>query len=449
MPVNEEGVEDSLRTVKEDLHEYRVFDFESNDYFTLTEYPMIRRNKPLSLLTLQIRETDGTKRVYYEISGRHSLDHWERAETPGFQTCRLLLESMRDLFADLEECLLCLEQVDFRKEDIYVSADRRIQWIYLPGKDEKIRERMEELLIWLLSILDYGDRTALDLICGSLQSLKSEGLDREILDRILEEKNERIEGKADEERTYKEDRKRKAEADIEWVGEEKDTGKPEMKKGRKLQVKQAVILSLLIPDMAACGYLIYCVSLRGSTVFLTLCLLVVLLIFLVLCTIGFRLFPVSREPDRISPDNEDDFDRERKYDFDTEWKDEDSEEIFRRLEDFRDKGEETVLLSSRRMTPGAVLLRKDGTESIEISMIPFYVGSEEALNHLVLKNRAVSRQHAVIDRRERGAYYLEDLHSRNSTFAGRRRLVPEKPVILEDGQEISFADEPWIFHFSG
>jgi len=457
-----------MKIIKEDLHTYAVCDFQENDYYLNTEYPAIRRNHPLSLLPVQIREIDGRKELYYEISGRHPLDQTGDAGMMGYRECRLFLKSLRALFQDLEDYMLSLDQVDFRKEEIYVGAEYRIQWIYLPDKPEDIRAGMEELFLWLLSVLDYRDREAMEISCGALHRLKGEGLDLESIDQLLEGKEETtvetpalsvtgiyggFTGDPAEEKqgTGKdilpadEPGKKKSR---EGKKSKKRKDRKEEKKG-KTGIRLAVYLFFLFLDMAAFGYLVYCIYLRGSTIFLTACFIAVLLLFVLLFRIGVRLFPSLQGESllpgetiqaEVRPAPEEDL-----------WKirpgREKPADIFKEIEGYWEQGNETILLSTSSRTKKPVLHEVSTGESVRVRVVPFYIGSGQGLNQLPLKNRAVSRQHAVIDRGDEGEYYIEDLDSKNGTFLDQKRICPEKPEILREGSQISFADDEWTVTF--
>jgi serine phosphatase RsbU (regulator of sigma subunit)/pSer/pThr/pTyr-binding forkhead associated (FHA) protein len=64
-------------------------------------------------------------------------------------------------------------------------------------------------------------------------------------------------------------------------------------------------------------------------------------------------------------------------------------------------------------------------------------------NDLVLPDRAVSRQHALIEARPDGSLWLTDLGSRGGTLRNRRALSPRHPVRLEAGDLIAIG--PWRF----
>jgi adenylate cyclase len=63
---------------------------------------------------------------------------------------------------------------------------------------------------------------------------------------------------------------------------------------------------------------------------------------------------------------------------------------------------------------------------------------------VLLDSRAVSRLHALIQRRDAGDYFLVDLGSRNGSFVNGRRV--SVPVRLSDEDRLVFAEQEFIFH---
>ena len=189
-------------------------------------------------------------------------------------------------------------------------------------------------------------------------------------------------------------------------------------------------------DLAAFLYLCYCVSIRGSTIFLTLCLTIVILLFVIMLTKGLTNLPKKEVSEATGSDKEKSQDEYKDIwedDFQKKW----GEESY----------DETVFLSLPSNFNKPFLSSRNSNQSIEIQVLPFYIGSEAGLNQLSIKNRAVSRQHAVITRGEEDGYYLKDLGSTNGTSVNRKKALPEELILLKEGDEICFADDRWTFHF--
>lgn len=58
---------------------------------------------------------------------------------------------------------------------------------------------------------------------------------------------------------------------------------------------------------------------------------------------------------------------------------------------------------------------------------------------VIIKDPSISRQHGRVTRRD-GAFFIEDLKSRNGTYLNNRRLEPNVPAALSHGDRVKFCD---------
>ncbi|MGB3292789.1 MAG: adenylate/guanylate cyclase domain-containing protein [Phormidesmis sp.] len=65
-------------------------------------------------------------------------------------------------------------------------------------------------------------------------------------------------------------------------------------------------------------------------------------------------------------------------------------------------------------------------------------------NNLVLGDRWISRNHAMLQCMDTGEYYLIDLGSRNGSFINGRRV--SIPVTLRDGDDVTFGQTRFVFY---
>ena len=72
------------------------------------------------------------------------------------------------------------------------------------------------------------------------------------------------------------------------------------------------------------------------------------------------------------------------------------------------------------------------------------IGKLELASDAVIPVATVSRVHAKIRKRE-DAYYLADLNSRNGTAVNGKMLPGGEEWLLQDGDEIDFAQARYIF----
>ena len=66
------------------------------------------------------------------------------------------------------------------------------------------------------------------------------------------------------------------------------------------------------------------------------------------------------------------------------------------------------------------------------------------VNTIVLESPKISRRHALIHLQNIGEFWLIDFGSSNGTFLNKRRI--HQPVRLNDGDQITIADEAFKFH---
>lgn len=112
---------------------------------------------------------------------------------------------------------------------------------------------------------------------------------------------------------------------------------------------------------------------------------------------------------------------------------------------YNDTPQETVVLSVRRAEDEetAWLHCEDGS-SFPLKGNHWLIGKSGAGVDICLDDPAVSRLHARIYQKD-GAYYIEDLNSRNGTWLGECMLESGQPEKLYDGAGITFADQRCTF----
>jgi len=86
--------------------------------------------------------------------------------------------------------------------------------------------------------------------------------------------------------------------------------------------------------------------------------------------------------------------------------------------------------------PYVVLNTESGTRQLSLAGINCWTVGRSDDNNLVLPDRWISRNHAMIQVMETGEFYLIDLGSRNGSFINGRRV--SVPVTLADGDQLTF-----------
>ena len=83
-----------------------------------------------------------------------------------------------------------------------------------------------------------------------------------------------------------------------------------------------------------------------------------------------------------------------------------------------------------------ILKDQEGRTRLELTKTYNFLG-RSGRNDMILKDRVVSRRHALISEYE-GSYYIEDLFSRNKTYVNGRTLSPGQRIELKPGDIIYY-----------
>ena len=79
--------------------------------------------------------------------------------------------------------------------------------------------------------------------------------------------------------------------------------------------------------------------------------------------------------------------------------------------------------------------------SKEMKSYENFLGEESG----ILKNEQMEQNYSAYTEWKEGGIYLTDLHSTNGTFQNGIRILPERPYLLQSGDEVAFADVKYIF----
>lgn len=112
--------------------------------------------------------------------------------------------------------------------------------------------------------------------------------------------------------------------------------------------------------------------------------------------------------------------------------------------------EGTTLLNSEPETTllqrefKAYLIHKKDNEKIQLLNQQCTIGKSADNYVCVQNNSAVSRHHAMISN-QNGIYVISDVGSKNGTLVNKKMLQPNVPEAIQNGDEIVFADEEYVF----
>lgn len=470
-----------MKIEKEGIHIYLKDEYVENAYFITTEYPLMKNNSIPSFLPLEFREQDGKSSVYYEITGKESLVQIGQKRLFGYEEIRGLLEGFLNLFHGLEDYMLSLKQVSFAKENIFMDYQKKIYWIYGPKIYEDVQGDIEEIFLWLLSFVNPEDSLALGLAHRVYSASKQGGITREYMEQCLNEgKKEkgRSEGQQksietgdnlknnqyeinDEAKIMEDEDSKISHSDIHsgldihseldaysdssdsHSKTHSDTQGKKMKKEQDSKERNSkwilgLKMILLLLNLILMGYWIYFINRYGmhrlilGLSILTLCLLILVSTSLFREILRKRM---KKEDSLVMASSSEE----------SQVSNLSAKSIFEELDQYWEKGQ-NIIIESEDMYHTLPYLYHIASGKMEaMKVFPYYIGSEEGLNQLIISHKTVSRQHAVIMKKQDNQLYLEDLESVHGTWVNGSRILPGDSILIHQGDEIAFGREKFQY----
>lgn len=379
------------------------------------------------------------------------------------------------------------------------------------NRTENLQNKIEFLFEWMLTQIDYQDNRAVRFIYGIYNAIRKRGFSKELLERYLysegndyeqrKEKDGEYNGRDQErssgkdkykenkygESTYKENGCREKEYDerpeyaenisyekffeseLEGMKQEKfsqSTKKPKEVDNKKSKrtiyfCLKIVFLILLLATAGLEGIWIFEGMTKGFTEALfQYCIGGVFLITaftfgMLTCSNQMKkIMDAERSKDRVNSNlsnsmvNNSPIVRPLTIKTDVSWETEEGTTILNSTgmsyeKGYMDEGTREVCPMLRDMETGIVYI---------IKSYPFYIGSAEGVNQLMIPDKTVSREHAVIleklyEQGEEG-YILRDLDSTNGTWINGKRMKSGSQKELRDGATIYFAKKAYKFLLS-
>ena len=132
---------------------------------------MLEANKIPGLLPLEIREEDGNKVLFYDISSKESFSSVASSRTLQMEDIRTLIFSFNRILKNIDAYLLDADDLILSKEYIYISGDKLEPVLcYCPGYGGSFSEGLSSLLQDLLGMVDSNDHQAVVSLYGLFQS---------------------------------------------------------------------------------------------------------------------------------------------------------------------------------------------------------------------------------------------------------------------------------------
>lgn len=169
-------------------HNYLIIAMEEED--TNYQLKMLLNNQIEGLLDVWMKQVDGKREFYYEISNKQPLSRLlERKRLSSAEVKELVL-SLAAVLKRVEEFLLPTKQLVLNADYIYVEPETfRFYYCCLPGYEDGGADAVAELVKYLLDRVDYQEAEAVSLIYRLCQETVKENFKMETLVRLLYKQN--------------------------------------------------------------------------------------------------------------------------------------------------------------------------------------------------------------------------------------------------------------------
>lgn len=417
---------------------------------------MLVGNTIPSFLKCRVQGVDGQFMVCFDITSKQSVLTLYEEKKMGYEDLQMILGGFVQVMEEISEYLLNPCRLILKPEYMYVDVERRqLYFCYLPGYDQDIRQKFQELTEYILPLLDHEDQRAVMLGYGiyrraledsfHLEYIKKElYLEREKIENEETIKTETVKIAYTPEKNEKEDQLENSEA-LMWVdADERKEEKASVDK-RKESVIWFGLAALLILGVAAAVALGY---FPGISVEMTLGALIAAMGIGMLCSWLMSVKKKKEEKKENTAEDTEKYNRDSLETFNMENTVEKHEK-----HDEKDKISilqknlgETMVLSANIVTGPATLVSREPGELATIYLQDelTVIGKMETAADAVVNLPTVSRIHAKI-RKRGGEYYLTDLNSRNGTSVNGKMLKGDEEYCLQDQDEVDFAQARYVF----
>ena len=452
---------------------------------------MLVGNSIPSILKCRVQGVDGQFMVCFDITSKQSLLSLYEEKKMGYEDLQMILGGFVQVMEEMSEYLLNPCRLVLKPEYMYVDVEKRqIYFCYLPGYDEDVRQKFQELTEYILPILDHEDPKAVMLGYGIYRRALEDSFHLEYIKKELYQDREEIEktagpsnlqelGSRAEERCNSESREKmdlfenhgktedentheERQEEFVWeeeISEKERKGVTGTTKGLLIWCAAAALIALLVVTAETLGYL------PRISMQLILAAAAGIMGTGMLCTWGVAIVKNKNaaKPEKekcLQPQNK----RANKDMGEENGKNKvspkDSVErntavIQNTDEIFAKKGKmsisqkncgETVVLSANIVTGPATLVSREPGELATIYLQDelTVIGKMENAADAVIDLPTVSRIHAKIRKRE-GEYYLTDLTSRNGTSVNGKILKGDEEYCLQDQDQVDFAQARYVF----
>ena len=443
-------------------HNYLILTGEERIDTDSYQVRMIVANAVPDLLQCRIQGIDGKFMVYYDITSRHSMTALFEEKKMDLESLQMILGGFIQIMEEMSEYLLNPCQLVLEPEYIYLDAERKsVRFCYMPGFHGEVQKQFQSLAEYILPKLDHEDGKAVMLGYSVYRRALEDSFHLE----YIKEELYKICNSDEEDFSPYEKKKTVVQEENRMTEEEKEDNLWQMENWERASVSGNEKQKKASADSQKrkTNKIWKPVAGFGAALVLLLGVLAAMILGMLSYILIKKVCGKKKKPDTPVP--------EQKYgaaEKETAVYSEDQKEsgtlsgsnagdsrkelekikknIPTKAEDFSDGFGETVVLSAGASKGPATLVSREPGElaTIYLEKDITVIGKLETAADAVINIPTVSRIHAKIRKRE-GAYYLADLNSRNGTSVNGQLLKTGEDYLLEDEDEVDFAQARYIF----
>ena len=381
-------------------------------------------------LGLKIRYFNGKEEFCYDISSKQKLSDWFRAKKINNSELKSILNNLCEALANAEDYLLDAEHIVLNPDYIFSVMDNNTLYLcYCPLFEEDITKSGQEFLQYLLEIIDYNDKEAVEMGYEVFRLCMKAGFGINIIRECL--------GSAEKE-VHKEEWNSIVPVSVMKEEVEEEVEKPIIPY-IELPLRKKICLGLMLTE----GILTVAILPHFSRSWMIIVVYLFLSVVLIGGVLALSIFYNKLEQyTRVI--------RIKGY---VAYEDKNDGYVYGKEEE--DSGgklnqaelEETVLLAYTGRNERFRRLHYIGTrmqEDIILTNYPFTVGKADTGTDYRLLYPFVSRLHFKIDKIE-DRYYITDMNSRNGLLINDKSLNATETRELFAGDRIEIGDLVFLF----
>lgn len=458
---------------KDYRHNYLILKCEETRAGESYQGRMLSSGKIERILKCSVRYINGEAYFYYDITSRVTLENLYRGKKMSSEQVRDLFRQMDAIYRTLGEFFMEEAGLLVRPDSIYYDlSSARYFGLYYPGKNEMRENPYEQLMDFLLSHTDTGNRKLTDLLyrvyemseepffsmTDALSLFEAEEEEIPEVENVMEGHEQmhvakKPIGEAVEESPAAafipmRDDSEAYDSAILWKEDEKEEIPRVYRK--KNRIFYSVFAGLSLCGIGAAIWICLYFSLTEQEMLLLICCSGVMGLCFLFSVIQLLLSGKKEEKKEQK-------DRELLWDMEDEFREErpiaiqdvlatnmDIQAGTERRRDADKQGTEaqygeTVFIDTRKRNVEYKLysLDKKNKKHINLTQFPFSIGKMPGCVDCVLADDSVSRLHARIEKQGE-KIFLTDMNSTNGTYKNGLRMEPSETVEIEPGDEIRF-----------